>query len=110
MQVTLQDPLWTAARLWCDKDLRKEGLLTKFEKEEVVVDGETTRVYGELNTGTWWEETEKDVAQRPGAIMCPILLYQDQTWLSLSGSHTSKPCSMGIGNYPIATQNVLGDA
>ena len=40
-----------------------------------------------------------------GAILLPIILYLDGTWLSANGNHTAKPCMMGIGNHPISTQN-----
>jgi len=42
-----------------------------------------------------------------GAILIPILLYLDGTWLSSNSNHTAKPMKMGIGNHPIAVQHDL---
>jgi len=78
------------------------------------------RVYEELNTGDWWKQTEGEmfdglpvdgeppkVKAAPGAVLIPIILYADGTWLSANGNHTAKPMSMGIGNRVLDAQHDL---
>jgi len=116
LQVQWTDPLWLASQLYADKSLRKHGLLSKFERGE----SQGMRQYTELNTGEWWERTEggmydglpvdgnpAQVKAAPGAVLIPIIMYVDGTWLSANGSHTAKPMVVAIGNHPTDTQQDL---
>ena len=40
-----------------------------------------------------------------GTVLMPILLYLDGTKLSSSGSHSIKPMSMSLGNFPVRQMN-----
>lgn len=40
-----------------------------------------------------------------GAVLLPLILYADGTWLSKNGSHNIKPLAMTIGNFPRAVLN-----
>jgi hypothetical protein len=42
-----------------------------------------------------------------GAIIIPIIMYVDGTWLSANGNHTAKPCLMSIGNHNLDAQHNL---
>ena len=42
-----------------------------------------------------------------GAVIIPIVMYVDGTWLSANGAHTAKPFLMAIGNHPIDVQHDL---
>jgi hypothetical protein len=111
------DPLWLTAQLYADPELRKDGFLKEFQHTEA----KGMRQYVELNTGEWWEKTEgamydpglsvdgtaQKVKAKPGAVLIPIVMYVDGTWLSANGNHTAKPMVMGIGNHPVDTQHNL---
>lgn len=64
-----------------------------------------SRLYSELNTGDWWAKTEKMDKMPEDAVLLPIILYTDGTWLSKSGSHSAKPLSMTLGNFPRHVMN-----
>ena len=84
-----------------------------------------SRVFGELNTGFWWESTQEDAhevifvhilddfsSNNPiflsvdkGAVVLPIILYLDGTWLAKGGTHSCTPLSMTIGNLPRHVMN-----
>ena len=99
-----------------DPDLQ-EGFMAC--ENTVFEDGE--RVFSELNTGDWWHDTEREkpevynarcYIQRyngyylfQGSTLLPILLYLDGTHLSKNSSHTIKPLSMSLGNFPIRQMN-----
>ena len=115
------DPLWLAREIINDSNLQ-HGFL---EAGEELMDL-NERTYTELNTGNWWLSTERDelpqvitrtVAVKymyinnkfvalQGAILLPLILYLDGTWLSQNGSHNIKPWMMSIGNLPISVQNL----
>jgi hypothetical protein len=42
-----------------------------------------------------------------GAVLLPLIMYVDGTWLSANSNHTAKPCWMGIGNHSIDAQHDL---
>ena len=80
------------------------------------------RVYGQLNTGEWWERTEES-GQMPtvlfiywflmeliasflqNAILLPLILYLDGTWLSRGGGHNCTPLSVTLGNFTQEARN-----
>ena len=84
-----------------------------------------SRVFGELNTGLWWESTQEDAPEviivhilgdltsnnliflsaGKGAVVLPIILYLDGTWLAKGGTHSCTPLSMTIGNLPRHVMN-----
>ena len=84
-----------------------------------------SRVFGELNTGFWWESTQEDAPEvifvdilghissnnpiflsaDKGAVVLPIILYLDGTWLTKGGTHSCTPLSMTIGNLPRHVMN-----
>ena len=84
-----------------------------------------SRVFGELNTGFWWESTQEDAPEvifvhilgdftsnnpiflsaDKGAVVLPIILYLDGTWLAKGGTHSCTPLSMTIGNLPRHVMN-----
>lgn len=84
-----------------------------------------SRVFGELNTGFWWESTQEDAPEvifvhilgdltsnnpiflsaGKGAVVLPIILYLDGTWLAKGGTHSCTPLSMTIGNLPRHVMN-----
>ena len=47
------------------------------------------------------------VASVQGAVVIPLIMYVDGTWLSTNGNHTAKPCLMSIGNHPVDVQHDL---
>ena len=63
------------------------------------------RIYDELNTGDWWNDTVKMKEMPKDATLLPIILYTDGTWLSKNGAHNAKPLSMTIGNFPRHVMN-----
>ena len=82
-----------------EDDTMQEGFMT-----EADVRGEgSSRVRGEMNTGDWWEETEKEAPV--GSVVVPLIVYIDETWLSKGGGHACCPISMTIGNLPRAVMN-----
>jgi hypothetical protein len=102
--------------------LLESGLVddTFMTKADVVLDRNGTRQLGELNRGKLWERTEKHEdfpnvrwktsylfifphahsVKLQGAVLLPLILYADGTWLSKNGSHNIKPLAMTIGNFP----------
>lgn len=61
------------------------------------------REWEELNTGEWWRLAE--LALPLGALLLPLILYLDGTWLSANGAHTIKPFMLTIGNFLLRTMN-----
>ena len=62
------------------------------------VSGRIENGYSELNTGTWWEETQQ---LTPGLKVLPLIFYLDDTHLSRNGRASAKPFSMTIGIFPL---------
>ena len=58
--------------------------------------------YGELNTGTWWEETQQ---LHPGKIIMPLIFYLDGVALTKTNRKSIKPITMTVGNLKLADQN-----
>ena len=90
---------------------------TFMTKADVCFDQQGTRQLGELNRGKLWERTENHedfpevtsnfvsmflvwLPHLQGAVLLPLILYADGTWLSKNGSHNIKPLAMTIGNFP----------
>ena len=54
------------------------------------------RIYGEQNTGTWWNKTESSLP--PGAKLLSIILYSDATNVDILGKSQLHPIYISIGN------------
>ena len=54
------------------------------------------RIYGEQNTGIWWNETESSLP--PGAKLLSIILYSDATNVDILGKSQLHPIYISIGN------------
>jgi hypothetical protein len=63
VQVEWTDILWLAAQLYADPELR-HGRLERFEKVEEA----GVRVFGELNTAKWWEDTEVEMRTKAAEV------------------------------------------
>ena len=63
-----------AVELANESNLRKEDMLLHPD-----VSGRIQNGYAELNTGTWWEETQR---LTPGLKLLPLIFYLDDTHLS----------------------------
>lgn len=57
---------------------------------------EGERAYGEQNSGTWWENTEKSLPY--GSHLLSIMLYSDATNVDTLGKSQLHPIFMTIGN------------
>ena len=64
--------------------------------------GRLANGYAELNTGTWWEETQH---QYPGKIIMPLIFYLDGVALTKTNRKSIKPITMTVGNLKLADQN-----
>jgi hypothetical protein len=90
---------------------------TFMTKEDVRFNPNGKRLLGELNQGKLWERTVKHkdfpkvsqnilmifgliTTRAQDAVLLPLILYADGTWLSKNGSHNIKPLAMTIGNFP----------
>ena len=71
-----------------------------------------SRVYSELNTGTWWQKTERDLLLRlrrnniptENHYLCPIILFIDGTHHDRNGRLQSEPVLCSLGNLPLASR------
>ena len=78
------------------QDILKENL--SFKKELNEETGE--RIYGELNSGIWWELTEIKLKEKFGSevYLMPIIIYSDATTVELKGNVQAWPIMISIGN------------
>ena len=89
------DILSEAANLLADERL-KDGFMTKAHLRKNMND---KRIFAELNTGDWWHNTEKMSGFPQDAILIPLLLYTDSTWVTRSRGVTAKPIVLSLGNF-----------
>lgn len=55
----------------------------------------------DLNTGHWWERTEKMITGGPasGLTLLPFMVFIDETQTVARGSQSAKPITVTIGNF-----------
>jgi hypothetical protein len=97
ISVQYKNLLWQVASLLAAPSLQ-DGFLTNAEVLEDTFS--STRLFGELNRGLWWQRTEESGEVPEGAILCPLVLYTDGTWLSKNGAHSTQPLVLTLGNFP----------
>ncbi len=81
----LADPAHEADACWCYKS---------------VVDSDGQRVFGEINTSTWWESQQTELTEATGdpeAKILAIIMYADETTVSANGRNVH-PVYISLGN------------
>ncbi|KAF8869819.1 hypothetical protein BD779DRAFT_1479404 [Infundibulicybe gibba] len=59
------------------------------------------QVYSELNTGSWWWETQEKIDQeKPGGTIIPVIISSDKTQLTTFCGKQAYPVYLTIGNIP----------
>ncbi|KAI8137534.1 hypothetical protein BJV82DRAFT_634701 [Fennellomyces sp. T-0311] len=64
-----------------------------------------TRVYGDVDSGTWWEDLQNQLPDH--YVVLSIILASDQTVVSGNFRHKAWPVYLTLGNIPASTREKL---
>jgi hypothetical protein len=65
----------------------------------------STKVYGDINTGTVYQKAQKEYCKEPNDILCPIIFFIDKTHTDTNGRLCLEPIRFTLGIFNRETRN-----